>query len=251
MYHHLRDCVTSISGPCAERRDTDILVLGHRDDAVRLRGPLRLNVGVELENQFHPTQSVEANGPRSLTTSLFSYDVEIPAGYTWDFEMARWLEQARLAPGFRIVIRCSPCAPVCGTLVPEIPCDFAVRPTDCGHVFPVGCEPCGDGPVRLPPTCGPALTVLPAHGGSVRPMFFNGMFITREDMETQLRYFRIKNRLQRKARRPGRGLGPRPRAGRTVDLRSSRLWRGLLRQLPDLDLRLQGGGRRRCWRTRR
>jgi hypothetical protein len=217
MYHHLRDCVTSINGPCAEQRDNDILVLGHRDDAVRLRGPLRLNVGVELENHFHPTQSLEANGGRSVTASLYSYDVEIPAGYTWDFEMARWLEQARLAPGVRIVIRCSPCAPACGTLVPELPCDFAVRPTDCGHVFPVGCEPCADGPIRLPPTCGPALTVLPALGGSVRPRFFNGMFITREDMETQLRYFRIKNQLQRKADGQGvvwgLGLG---RDGRSI-----------------------------------
>jgi hypothetical protein len=217
MNYTLRDSVTSISGPCAEHRERDILVLSHHEDAVRLRGPLLLNVGVELENQFHPAPAVKANGARSATASLYSYDVDIPAGYTWDFEMARWLELARLAPGLRIVMRTSPCAPACGIQAPEIPCDFAVRPTDCGHLFPVGCEPCGDGPVRLPPTCGPALTVMPAHGGMVRPRFFNGMFITREDMETQLRYFRLKNQLQRKADGQGvvwgLGLG---REGRSI-----------------------------------
>ena len=40
---------------------------------------------------------------------------------------------------------------------------------------------------------------MPAAGGCVRPRFFNGMFITREDLETQLRYLRIKNQLQRRA----------------------------------------------------
>jgi hypothetical protein len=40
---------------------------------------------------------------------------------------------------------------------------------------------------------------MPAAGGCVRPRFFNGMFVTREDLETQLRYLRIKNQLQRRA----------------------------------------------------
>src|SRR5262249_734114 len=50
-----------------------------------------------------------------------------------------------------------------------------------------------------PAACGPSLAVVPASGGCIRPRFFNGMFITREDLETQLRYFRIKNKLERKA----------------------------------------------------
>ena len=103
--------------------------------------------------------------------------------------------------GYKVIIRQSPCSRAPAIQAPDLPCDFAVGNQPCiGEFFPVGCEPCGTGPVRMPPAaCGPSLAVIPASGGCIRPRFFNGMFITREDLETELRYLRIKNKLERKA----------------------------------------------------
>jgi hypothetical protein len=49
------------------------------------------------------------------------------------------------------------------------------------------------------PMTDPVLDIPTARGGCVRPRFFNGMFITREDLETQLRYLRLKERMQNRA----------------------------------------------------
>ncbi len=86
------------------------------------------------------------------------------------------------------------------TLTSDLPCDFAVTELDEDTwIFPPSCEPCDSTIVRTPPSCGPVVPIPVAKGGCVRPRFFSGMFITREDMETQLRYFRIKQRLQNRA----------------------------------------------------
>jgi hypothetical protein len=51
----------------------------------------------------------------------------------------------------------------------------------------------------MPPVAGPTLLVQPAAGGCVRTRYFNGMFITREDLETDQRNVRLKRKLQNRA----------------------------------------------------
>lgn len=171
--------------------------LSQWDDAVTFQGPLHLNVAVVAQSVLTP---LNGGATRNSENELYHYDLEIPAGYSWRYQMAEAPAASRLLPAYRVVFRSSPCARTIPVQAPHLPCDFAVgnRP-GIGEFFPVGCEPCGTGPVRMPPTCGPSLAVKPASGGCVRPRFFNGMFITREDLETELRYLRIKNKLQRRA----------------------------------------------------
>lgn len=92
--------------------------------------------------------------------------------------------------------RCS-----CPDHAEEVPCDFAVtnRP-NLGAFFPSACEPCAPGAaVAMPPVKGPPLIVSPAHGGTVRTRYFNGMFIAREDLETDWKNARIKRALMNRA----------------------------------------------------
>jgi hypothetical protein len=193
------DYVTSKSGSWASQPakvSGNVIELMQSDDAVVFQGPLNLNVAVVAEAVLEP---VAGGNARSSINDLFSYDVEIPAGYTWRYQMSD-AAAGQCAPGCKVVIRPAPCVHAPPLQPPELPCDFAVADLcNVGQFFPISCEPCGSGPVRLPPTCGPSLAVKPATGGCVRPRFFNGMFITREDLETQLRYLRIKNQLQRRA----------------------------------------------------
>jgi hypothetical protein len=171
MTHNLMDFVTSIRGPCAAQRYPDRVELIHADDDVIFRGPSSLNVSVEVETHLTPLHEAISNGPRTVAASLYSYDINIPAGFTSRFEMRAWRDTGRLAHGRKLVIRWHPCPPV-PCVPPDIPCDFAVRhEPDCGYVFPAGCEPCGNLPVRMPPDCGPTLTVVPARGGCIRPRF--------------------------------------------------------------------------------
>jgi hypothetical protein len=51
----------------------------------------------------------------------------------------------------------------------------------------------------VPALKGPALLVGPAHGGTVRTRYFNGMYITREDLETDQRNVRLKRSLMNRA----------------------------------------------------
>jgi hypothetical protein len=199
MAMSLMDYVTVRSGTWASQAPLasgNVIELTQYDDAVVFQGPLSLNVAVVAETVLVP---VAGGNSRSSVNDLYSYDVEVPAGYTWRYQMADSPAGQRVS-GFKVVIRPAPCVRTPPVQAPDLPCEFAVcNLTNVGQFFPIGCEPCGNGPVRLPPSCGPSLAVMPASGGCVRPRFFNGMFITREDLETELRYLRIKNQLQRRA----------------------------------------------------
>jgi len=199
MAMSLMDYVTVRSGSWASQAaqaSGNVIELTQFDDAVVFQGPLSLNVAVVAESVMVP---VAGGNARSSVNDLYSYDVEVPAGYTWRYQMSDSPAGQRVS-GFKVVIRPSSCVRTPPVQQPDLPCDFAVcNLTNVGQFFPIGCEPCGTGPVRLPPTCGPSLAVMPASGGCVRPRFFNGMFVTREDLETQLRYLRLKNQLQRRA----------------------------------------------------
>lgn len=201
----LRRYVDRKSGQWSERPDAfapSALTLFSREDEVTLRGPVCVNVAVVAQNQFFPQRDQPTAGDPA---EMFSYDLEIPAGHSWTYRPGH-LDPA-FSPatnaGWHVIIRpCKP-RPVCPPTTPgcDVPCDYAVADCpDSGQFFPVGCEPCrGTTVVNVPPGCSPSLSALPAAGGCVRPHYFNGMFITAEDLETHLRYGRLKQQLQNRA----------------------------------------------------
>jgi hypothetical protein len=82
----------------------------------------------------------------------------------------------------------------------DLPCDFAVRGQNVAGFFPSACEPCAPGaPVSMPPTKGPALSVPPAAGGTIRTRFYTGMHMTKEDFEADQKNARIKRALSNRA----------------------------------------------------
>lgn len=83
----------------------------------------------------------------------------------------------------------------------DMPCDVAVENIpNLGTFFPAACEPCTPGAsIGAPVVRGPSLVVRPANGGTVRSRYYNGMFITREDLETDQRNVRLKRALMNRA----------------------------------------------------
>jgi hypothetical protein len=84
----------------------------------------------------------------------------------------------------------------------DLPCNYAVASlTDTSRFFPAACEPCPpEACISTPAPAGPAgLVVPPARGGCERPRYFNGMLVTREDMEAEQRFFRLKMKLHNRA----------------------------------------------------
>lgn len=153
--------------------------------------------------------------PLSLQAStIYSYTLDIAAGQAWPFSLSEQLDALRLRGayaryeqlgnnlGFRVLIE--PAFEV-GKLVPvstaaDLPCDFAVADQpNTAQFFPVACEPCEGSVIGLPPSDAVSLVTPPAEGGCVRTRFFNGMFITREDLETEQRYHRLKSKLHNRA----------------------------------------------------
>jgi hypothetical protein len=155
------------------------------------------------------------SGMSLQASTIYSYTLDIAAGQAWPFSLSEQLDAMRLREtslysreqlghnlGHRVIIEPAftvakqvPC-----TTHNDLPCDFAVA--DQPHTasfFPVGCEPCGDGVVGLPPMGSVSLVTQPAAGGCVRTRFFDGMFITREDLETEQRYNRLKSKLHNRA----------------------------------------------------
>ena len=196
----LDDHVISASGPwseCSGCREANLLRLRDPEDEVVLQGPVDVNVSVYAEDEL-----TAATGKVTVTRQpLMSHDISIPVGSSWRYGMGllrgvggnagctAWIRTARPQPDPLLVA------------AQDLPCDFAVRSiADTGEFFPSPCDPCEGGPVRVPPLdCGPAVDVLAARGGCVRPRYFNGMFISREDLEAEQRYFRIKMRMHNRA----------------------------------------------------
>jgi hypothetical protein len=83
----------------------------------------------------------------------------------------------------------------------DLPCDFATGSgSHAGHFFPAACEPCTPGAaIGMPAIKGPSLLVSAARGGTVRTRYFNGMFITKEDLWTDQNNNRIKHALMNRA----------------------------------------------------
>jgi len=158
-------------------------------------------------------------------TTIYTYVLDISAGQAWPFSLSEQLDALRLQNtrasyfeqqnarasrfeqlgnnlGYRVIIE--PAFAI-SKLVPaspgsDLPCDFAVaNQPNTASFFPSACEPCEGTVIGLPPSTGPSLITPPAAGGCVRTRYFNGMFITREDLETDQRYLRLKSRLHNRA----------------------------------------------------
>lgn len=206
------------------------LMMRWPNDMVMLAGPLRVRVSFQSENvtypvSFDPTgvnwiEEQSASDGTNLAlidrkanlihgalgvhaNTVYSYVLEIPAAQAWPFRFREEEVARKLGTnfGYRVIVEPAFETPA-STCVRDndLPCDFAVvADPDTGRFFPATCEPCAPGAsIGLPPL-GPGLPIPSADGGCIRPRWFNGQFITREDLETEQRYFRLKNRLQNRA----------------------------------------------------
>lgn len=173
-----------------------------------------INTGATL---YESALSRFGKGSLGLQAStIYTYILDIAAGQAWPFSLSEQLDALRLQNarlsrfeqlgnnlGYRVLIEpafaISKCVPV--NTSSELPCDFAVaNQPNTASFFPSACEPCDGTVTGLPPSTGTvSLIVPPADGGSVRTRFFNGMFITREDLETEQRYLRLKSKLHNRA----------------------------------------------------
>jgi hypothetical protein len=218
------------------------LMLRWSDDFVALTGPLRVRVTVQAENMTVPLgylgnmvsdqgmvyrlkqeagtfTKVKAGRPQAST--IYSYVLDVPAGEAWPFSLSEQYAKLRLANaryeqlgnnlGFRVIIEPAFAVPECRPIDVtscDLPCDFAVADQpNSGRFFPSACEPCEGSVIGLPPSETASLTVSPAPGGCVRTRFFNGMMITREDLETEQRYARLKTRLHNRVLSGHGGVG--------------------------------------------
>lgn len=159
-------------------------------------GPIALHVAIEAK--------LVTAGPvvPDIWVPLNSFEVKLPAGAEWPYRYPMYTPFGAEHGAGRVVVR-----PASGAAAPavhtggDIPCGFAVANIpDTGKFFPSPCEGCPPGvPVAMPPGCSTALNAPLAKGGFVRPRFFNGMHVTRDDFETLLRFERLKRQTTNKA----------------------------------------------------
>ena len=165
-------------------------------------------VSTTVSDSNEPNQPGSAINPNAVllgaaslqASTVYSYSLDIPAGQVWPFVYDPRTSKIELGANFydRVLVEVAGFdhskEPVSAA---DLPCDLAVADyPDAASFSPLACEPCEPGAqVKVPPGLTPALSVQAASGGCVRTRFFNGMFVTKEDLETEQRFFRIKNRL--------------------------------------------------------
>ncbi len=178
--------------------ESNQIVLADPEDEVAIAGPVHICVRLQAANQ-----TVDQNDQaRELYHDVYTYNLMVPAGHTWRYHAAEALTGLRLGSNFGSRVIICPASPTTPPkpvrTASDLPCDFAVGDIkDSGQFFPAGCEPCPPAAkIALPPGTQPTLITPPASGGCVRTHYFNGMFITSEDLETDQRFFRLKNKLQ-------------------------------------------------------
>jgi hypothetical protein len=173
-----------------------------------IRAPAELDEGALSRFGRGRAMSLQAS-------TIYSYTLDIQGGSAWPLSLSEALDAMRLQGfagmryeqlgnnlGYRILIE--PAFPVT-RLLPvtrgsDLPCDYAVGDQpNVTSFFPVACEPCNSSVIGMPPCEGVTLVTPPADGGCVRTRFFNGMFITREDLETEQRFIRLKMKLHNRA----------------------------------------------------
>ena len=169
--------------------------------------------GVDLTEAAARYTAAVRDNPQAST--IYSYMLDVPAGQAWPFSLSeqsaklrsQYLNSSRYEQlgnnlGFRVLIEAAFAAADCtpATSRNDLPCDFAVaNQPNTGRFFPSACEPCEGSFIGMPPSDSVSLVTPPAAGGCVRTRFFNGMMITREDLETEQRYQRLKSRLHNRA----------------------------------------------------
>lgn len=160
----------------------------------------------ETSNSVSPGSGLPINTNAALlgvatlqASTVYGYDLDIPAGQVWPFVFNATDHAHKLGANYfdRVLIEPAGFNSVATPIVKnDLPCNFAKSDLpDSATFFPAACEPCEPGSQLHMPELAPALTVRNADGGCVRTRFFNGMAITREDLETEQRYLRVKNRL--------------------------------------------------------
>jgi hypothetical protein len=160
--------------------------------------------GEVQQRQVLPQTTISISAASLQASTLYSYTLDVPAGEVWSYQFGTQELPLRLGAnlGTRLIIEAALGEQVLQPMaqVSELPCDFAVADLqDTARFFPAACEPCAPGAqIGLPPG-GPSLAIPTADGGCIRPRFFNGMFITKEDLEAEQRYMRMKLRLQNRA----------------------------------------------------
>ena len=222
----------------ADSMAAERLMLRWPGDFVKLHGPLSIRVTVQAENMTFPSafsayfdagNGLDGGGNAGVVdgvsllsrrnkagyaqyvhaSTIYTYTLDIPAGQFWPFALAELvnaplvrLDQIGNNLAYRILIEPAQSAAKLAPVVScaDLPCDYAVADqADTARFFPAACEPCGSGAVGLPPGGTLPFVTPAADGGCVRTRFFNGMFITSEDLETEQRYHRLKSRLHNRA----------------------------------------------------
>lgn len=177
------------------------LLLNWIGDSVSLAGPLRLRITFFARN----VTTAPGGLSQEQESELYSYILNVPPGHQWTYTLQDFTQiTAHFGANAGYSVRIDEAgAEAVATVDPdaEVPCGFATKAiADCGQFFPAPCEGCPPGTtVNMPPGCGPTLAIPPATGGCLRPRFFNGMFITREDLETFVRWSRLKDQLHNRA----------------------------------------------------
>ena len=172
-------------------------------DSVTLSGPLTLSVTVQIRNAFTLAGSSVSTDSFS---DVYSYNLSIPAGNLWTYPLVSASNSiggigTYQAVTSRVLIRAAQATPLKAvTSGEDLPCGYAVNTvSNVSQFFPSPCEGCPPGaPVNMP-SGGTSLLSGPAEGGCLRPRYFNGMLVTREDLENEQRYFRLKNKMQNRA----------------------------------------------------
>ena len=189
------------------RASPDAVVFQTAADFGTFVGPVTLNVSVEAGLRIDGA----GGGDAPAWVPLHSFEVKLAAGREWGYRFPLYTPFSAEGGDGRVVIRPAHHAArgqaVCDTA--DIPCGFGVADiADSGKFFPSPCEGCPPGaPVVMPPGCSTALNTPPAKGGFVRPRFYNGMCVTRDDFETWLRFERLKRQTANKALGAGVGWG--------------------------------------------
>ena len=194
-WHTNHDCCTA-----------DQLILSPFEDSVTLSGPLNISIVQQTSNLF-----VLAGSSQQTESfhEVYSYNLSIPAGHLWSYPqvptnsslVATAGDTINVASPYRIIIRpplAAPQRPV--STGDDIPCGYGVSSIrDTSQFFPSPCEGCPPGSsINMPPGTATTLTA-PADGGCSRPRYYNGMLVTREDLDAEQRYFRLKNKMQNRA----------------------------------------------------
>jgi hypothetical protein len=180
------------------------------DGVIRVPGPLRARVTIEAQNKTRsPTGDDELQ-----YAPLYHYTLDVPAGQRWELAVANAGPLGAALgtnAGVRVVVDA---ASDLRELIPpilagrDLPCELGVTALDeAACSVPRPCDPIPPGAMIAMPADMPALITQAARGGLVGTRYFDGLFMTRADLETQQRRLRTEQQLQNRAHGAGVAWG--------------------------------------------